>query len=1349
MNTKFLNLLRSFTLLSLLTMMLGVSPLVRSTATLAAPVSDIHIVDDFEAGVPSTWFQYGDYGAGTSIATTTPTTDTVPGLTTNHVLSIAYNSAGWGAGTGNNLAPEDWSAYDGMSFWFKGLGSDATFRIVLSDNKSDPNLDTAERFAYEFVDTSAGWQHISIPWGAFFRDAWQPGGEPNDGLTLTEVWAYALVLPIGTSGTVYMDQVAVFGGLEEIPQPVVDFAQPTHTVSEDVGEAVITVALTPAATDPVTVTYASLDLEGTATAGADYTAVSGDLVFAPGQTEITFTVPITDDAMYEMPETVWLALSDPASGGTITILLGGENNPAMLTIMDNDPPPDTQLIDDFESSLPYERNAFNTEIGFVSWGSNSADMPVLATTTIITPIPGSTTTNTVLSADYNIGAWGGFNHSFSENGEWVSQDWSAYDGLRFWLYGNNTGGTIQVEIFDNQALGSMSDSAERYYARITDDYTGWKQFHLPFSIFQRRTDWQPSGAPNDGLNLTEVSAYSFGLPAGTGPQTLYLDQVEIYGEREPDDMPVRVQFSTYAYAAAEDSTANVRVVLNRVATETVTVDYTLAEDTAKLGHDYSGPVSGTLTFAPGEMIQSIFIGILKDRKIEGNEQFDITLSNPAGADLGWKHIAPFVVRDVPEPGMIDDFEQGVPDELMPTGGVTVTTVEIPAASPLAIPGQDPINTALSVTYQLPAQAVQAIQQSGGGFIRDFGTSKDWTTYDAFDFWFYGMNTGTTMTVQILDNKAPDPGPEGWVLTWNDEFDGAAGAEPDQTKWGYDIGGSGWGNAEWEYYTAERENSAQNGDGQLVITATESTDEALQCTYTPAGEPGTCAYTSARLLTNGKFDFVYGRAEARLKLPYGQGIWPAFWSLGNNFGDVGWPAAGEIDIMENIGVEPDIVHGTVHGPGYSGANGIGGGYTYTEALSNDYHVYAIEWEPDEIRWYFDDTQFFTLTHDLLPVDAPWVFDHPFFLIMNVAVGGYWPGYPDETTEFPQTMNVDYVRVYQAPTEPERFETAFIDNFTGWQKMTLPFTDFVRSAEQPVGAPDDGLTLSEMWGYGFWMPAGSEGAFYLDDIRLVDTADLAITKTRSGTGVIIPGDTITFNLSVANLGPTDPVVAKVIDTWSPAEAVVAVNAPDFCDVDLETATIECTLTDLGTLVALPFPVGFTTAADFVGVLTNQATVSVEGDIVDPYTDNNTAIATATLTAAADLSVTLTDTPDPVAVDEALTYTIIVTNDGPISATQVMVTDTLPITVSFSSATASQGTCEAPAGQNVVCNLGSMDKGDIITITLLVTPTAAGTLTNVVNVAAQEYDPDPTNNTANITTTAEISRYTIFLPLVKRND
>jgi beta-glucanase (GH16 family) len=172
------------------------------------------------------------------------------------------------------------------------------------------------------------------------------------------------------------------------------------------------------------------------------------------------------------------------------------------------------------------------------------------------------------------------------------------------------------------------------------------------------------------------------------------------------------------------------------------------------------------------------------------------------------------------------------------------------------------------------------------------------------------------------------------------------------------------------------------------------------------------YTSARLKTQGRFEQMYGRFEARLQLPRGQGLWPAFWMMGANLNAVGWPQAGELDIMENIGKEPAIVHGTIHGPGYSGADSISGAYTLPggAAVADAFHVFAMEWEPAVIRFYVDDTLFATRTPaDLKPGQA-WVFDHPFFLLLNVAVGGSWPGNPDATTVFPQTMRVDYVRVY---------------------------------------------------------------------------------------------------------------------------------------------------------------------------------------------------------------------------------------------------------------------------------------------------------------------------------------------------
>jgi len=238
---------------------------------------------------------------------------------------------------------------------------------------------------------------------------------------------------------------------------------------------------------------------------------------------------------------------------------------------------------------------------------------------------------------------------------------------------------------------------------------------------------------------------------------------------------------------------------------------------------------------------------------------------------------------------------------------------------------------------------------------------------------------------------------GWGIAWHDEFDGP---ELDLKNWTFDIGGGGWGNQEWEAYT-DRPKNVRIENGMLVI-------EARQEEATFSGRP----YSSARIKTQGLHAWQYGRIEARIKLPYGQGIWPAFWMLGENISSKGWPGSGEIDILEFIGREPDHIYATVHAPGYSGGNGVGSNITISaDSLKNDFHIYAIEWEENEIRWYFDDQQYFKIT----PEDVPdqWIFDHPFFLILNLAVGGGWPGYPDKTTVFPQFLYVDYVRVYQKP------------------------------------------------------------------------------------------------------------------------------------------------------------------------------------------------------------------------------------------------------------------------------------------------------------------------------------------------
>ncbi|QNA90985.1 glycoside hydrolase family 16 protein [Massilia sp. Dwa41.01b] len=248
-------------------------------------------------------------------------------------------------------------------------------------------------------------------------------------------------------------------------------------------------------------------------------------------------------------------------------------------------------------------------------------------------------------------------------------------------------------------------------------------------------------------------------------------------------------------------------------------------------------------------------------------------------------------------------------------------------------------------------------------------------------------------------SAPAPvapaAPADWVLDWQDEFDGAT---LDRAKWRVDVGPGTPSNNEQQYYT-DRAGNLRLEEGMLVIEARREPEHGM-------------AYTSARIKTAGLVERTHGRYEARIRIPRGQGIWPAFWLLGADIGTTGWPRCGEIDIMENIGKEPGIVHGTLHGPGYSGEHGFGGPSALSMgAYADDFHVFAVEWEPHEIRWYRDGILYHTATPKL--VKGEWVFEHPFFVILNLAVGGYWPGYPDATTPLPQRMLVDYVRVYRRP------------------------------------------------------------------------------------------------------------------------------------------------------------------------------------------------------------------------------------------------------------------------------------------------------------------------------------------------
>jgi beta-glucanase (GH16 family) len=256
----------------------------------------------------------------------------------------------------------------------------------------------------------------------------------------------------------------------------------------------------------------------------------------------------------------------------------------------------------------------------------------------------------------------------------------------------------------------------------------------------------------------------------------------------------------------------------------------------------------------------------------------------------------------------------------------------------------------------------------------------------------------------------------WTLVWADEFNAAAGTLPDSTRWAADTGASGFGNQELEYYcapgatkapcNAALPNAAQDGEGNLVISAIR----------TPSG-----VWTSARLKTLGRASVQYGRIEARMRLPTGRGLWPAFWALGTDLGTIGWPASGEIDIMENVaadvpgGLGADVIKATLHGPGYSGGQGMGKEYRFPAGgrVDDGAHVYGVIWSRDSMQFYVDSvaSPFLTITPANLPSGAAWAFDKPFFLLLNLAVGGTWPKDPDATTPNPARMVVDYVRVYR--------------------------------------------------------------------------------------------------------------------------------------------------------------------------------------------------------------------------------------------------------------------------------------------------------------------------------------------------
>jgi beta-glucanase (GH16 family) len=264
------------------------------------------------------------------------------------------------------------------------------------------------------------------------------------------------------------------------------------------------------------------------------------------------------------------------------------------------------------------------------------------------------------------------------------------------------------------------------------------------------------------------------------------------------------------------------------------------------------------------------------------------------------------------------------------------------------------------------------------------------------------------------NNSPPPPPLQWNLVWSDEFDGGAGARVDDTKWRYDledgcgVGLCGWGNNEKEYYTDAAENVSTNGSGQLAIVA-RAAPPGLSCYYGP------CRYTSAKITTRGKLDVAPGRVEARIKIPTGQGLWPAFWMLGTGWPTVPWPNCGELDVMENHGRNPLTTSSAVHGPAYSGqtpfAHDIG---LNGASFADDFHIFAVEWDSTYVRFFVDNVAHYYITRADIETRGKSVLNQSYFIILNLAVGGHFDGDPQSDAILPATMLVDYVRVYSAAT-----------------------------------------------------------------------------------------------------------------------------------------------------------------------------------------------------------------------------------------------------------------------------------------------------------------------------------------------
>ena len=1012
---------------------------------------------DFEGlAAPPGFGAYADSPATTVAATPVNVADSDPlarpgQAGDNGVLAVSYNVILFG-GFGQAFdppGPRNWSNYRSFDFWFYGTGSGLTYQAEISDNRFDPNVDTSERFDFEFTDTTPGWQHISIPFGDFTRATdWQPAGAPDDGFTLTEIWGWNIVLPLGAD-TVYFDDFAtglrIVDDFESgLPAGVDGDGNSIgfYTFSGPGSSAAIVTASTPPGPALPEVSgpnnVLQVDIDSTSYAG-----------FIHGFENDTVDTWVSRDWSGYEGIRFWMHGSN--SGTQVFVDLLENRNPG-------------STVDDAE------RWTFNFVDDFSGW--QRFDIPFV-------------------------------DFARKEIGNGAPNDGLSLNEVYGWAFGTlGTPGPVTY-YFDNVALFGLSTlppltvSFAHEHNFLEEGTTGEIRVRLnrpmapsdPAQVFVDYATETATSIATEGRDYAAASGtltfFNGGPPAQAFPIEVFDDTKHEGNERIALRLsnPVNAELGFFMQASA-------------FIVDNDPFDPNLLDDFE--GGAYLWWADDTLTLNAPE----IWAGSPLARPGQDAYEHILDVSTPIAVDTvvagnlcnRGNGVVPVAILTT------DSFDATTVDHTtvrFGAAGEAHTSTSGPTRHEEDFEGDGDIDLVFhfrvadtgydcgTASNLLTGQTYGGQQIRTGGdfeFGRDFPIGQDWTHAEALRFWFLGTGSGNEIGVIIKDNRAPDPGPAGWELAWSDEFNEPAGTPPNAVNWGFEIGDidrngiPGWASAQWQYYTGDPTNAATDGDGNLAITLREA-DGSLQCYYGP------CAYTSARLASRNRAEFAYGRIESRIRMPQGQGLWSAFWSLGTDIDRVGWPHAGEIDFAGFVGRLPDEIFGGIQGAGYEGGTGFGAPYQFGTPAYKEFHTFTVEWQPDLIEWYVDGVPY----HVATPADvAPneWVFNDPAYLLLNLAVGGIFGGPVPEDLSLPQSLLVDYVRVYQAADTAERFEAGFLDNFIGWQEVVIPFTALTRSADQPAGAPDDGLGLNDIWGYGFELRDGgtAQGSLRIDMVRL---------------------------------------------------------------------------------------------------------------------------------------------------------------------------------------------------------------------------------------------------------------------------